>query len=347
MPNTKRTYSVASHEIVARRIDNHVCLDGVQVDDKSDDPAKRARYTLDYALPRAEKYRELREVLEAEAAMAPGARPTWSLTTYLAGVTLQGMVVAEVGDRTVLFVPGTTATARAQRGAKRARSRGTRVKVADDDDSDGTYDPEGSSDDDSGDEEASGDEGAAAAAPYDADIDETRAPKRARAAAPARPRARAAAAPTAATRRMEAAIAEVAGIVYVVKMRSLNNRFYYVGSTGWGDGQVFPRRLQDHVCDQLNASSGRLLPDGEAFTSSIVEFASVGAVPGEDPKVTLSAAENKRTACLMNEHGFASVRGGVFCLGKFGAALPGAQAGLAQSMLNLDYSTGLPFGAGR
>jgi hypothetical protein len=324
MPNNKRTYSISTHEIVAKRSDNYVTCAS------TGEAVTRQAYTADmqddlkisYALPQSQKYRELRDVLSREVRQPAETRPAWSMITCIPGLCAKEMIVYELGDRNAEFISRSAATknydppARCTRRRTRARAR---VEVRDVDNTDDDYTPSGSSDDDDEEEDA----------------------------APVCKRARggqAAAAPCAVAR--DVATNTIAGIVYTVLLKSVNKRYYYTGATEWNDRRLLAARLDSHISDRLSSSS-RLWPDTEHFSITVTDFFSVQKEQGEDPCVTLASAENKRTVALMNEHGFASVRGGVFCSTPFGRALLPEQAAMAQSMLNLRYGSTEPFGRQR
>ena len=316
MPNNKRTYSVPTHEIVAKRSDNYVTVasTGEAVTRQSYTNDMQDDLKISYALPQSQKYRELRDVLEREVDQPAETRPAWSMITCISGLSATEMIVYEIGDRNAEFISRSAAIRDhdppAQCTRRRTRARAS-VQVRDIDNADDDYTPSGSSEEE--DEE-----------------EEEPAPKRARPA----PAARA------------VATSGIAGIVYTVLLKSVNKRYYYTGATEWNDRRVLAARLDSHISDRLSSSS-RLWSDTEQFSITVTDFFSVQKEPGEDPCVTLASAENKRTVALMNEHGFAAVRGGVFCSTPFGRALLPEQATMAQSMLNLRYGSTEPFGRQR
>lgn len=347
MPNNKRTYSITTHEIVAKRSDNYVTRAS------TGETVTRQGYTADmhddlkisYALPQSQKYLELRDVLSREVHQPPETRPAWSIITCISGLCAKEMIVYELGDRNAEFISRSVATnnhdppARCTRHRTRARAR---VTVRDVDNTDDEYTPSESSDDDEEEDAPTPKRarGAAATAPKRAcdDDEEEDAP------VPKRARGAAAAAPCVVAR--DVATNTIAGIVYTVLLKSVNKRYYYTGATEWNDRRLLAARLDSHISDRLSSSS-RLWPDTEHFSITVTDFFSVQKEPGEDPCVTLASAENKRTVALMNEHGFASVRGGVFCSTPFGRSLLPEQAAMAQSMLNLRYGSTEPFGRQR
>ena len=340
MPNSKRTYSIKTHEIVAKRSDNYVTCDGEHVTKDTFEPTMRDNLRVSYALPQSSKYKELREVLLSESLVEVSNRPVWSIITCVPGLTAAGMIVYEVGDFTAEFISREAAVSEHEPPARctrrRARTRASITVV--DDLSDRDYIPDDdSNDDDNEDSDDNENEGRVShtATTLQGTAASAACSRRHRIEPPGEPACK-----RHRNDRISSALTDIAGVVYTVQMKSINSRFYYIGSSSWADGKVIPGRLDAHILDRLNSSSAKLLgKSSEKYTATILSFSSVSKAPGEDPALTLSTEENKQTVSMMDTHGFATVRGGVFCTVPFGTPLPDSQEKMAQSMLSLRYGT--------